>query len=239
MNEVVYESRSLRSPELKPSFLRFVRYHGEFQLLFYVMLITLGIGAPMWGIGMELAERNQGFAEVIFQVLGVIGFLIMLGGVLVGLLLRWMWKQTRNHFMHGLLTPGVVFSENPLQLMVLANMATNPGSDFWGLRRVDLPTLPVHENRAGVRVPCCATFLDGPESAYWGYCNVDPLCLGTKDVVGLERSLDRITEAEFAFLQRLIDQGEIPHNDQDLLLFNADGELLKVVSHPSLSKSNE
>ena len=65
---------------------------GRFDLV-----VALGTGLVMWGGDMEMAERAQGVMETVAQAVGVIGFLIMLLGVLLALLLRWMWKHIDAH----------------------------------------------------------------------------------------------------------------------------------------------
>ena len=237
--DIVNSSYSTRAPKIQPRFFRWVRYHSEFKLLFYAALVLLVVGFAMWGGGMELGKRLEGALAGVAKVFGVIGFLMLLLGIAVALLLRWLWKHTAIHFANALLTPGIVISRDPLQVAVLANMSTGMGKTYHGVRRLDLPALPVHENEPGTRVPFSTTFLEGDHDGRWGDFNPEPICFGTGDRRRIDECLSRIDNDEFEALETCVRSGWVPESEDEIVLLDENLQMLETVKRRKHSSGGE
>lgn len=238
-SEIVNRSYSTRAPKIRPRFFRWVRYHSEFKLLFYGALVLLGIGVVLWGGGMELSDRLDGPLAGIAKAIGVIGFLMLLLGIGVALLLRWLWKHTAIHFANALLTPGIVISREPLRVAVLANISNGVGKTYHGVRRLDLPALPVHEHEPGTRVPFSTTFREGDHAERWGDFNPEPICFGTGDRKAINECLSRIDGEEFDALELCIRSDRVPASADEILVLDEDFQVLETVKPRKSSASDE
>lgn len=167
---------------------------------------------------------------------GVIWLLIGAGGMLFGL---WgvisaarTWKWRNDTFQNALLTAGVVVSEEPVAVAVLAEMSWG-GRSFPGIIRLNVPDLPVHGEYIGTRVPCVSTFMPKKGVSHrWGWFFPIPICHGTSRVEDLNQCFDRLGEESFRQIESCIRRGLVPPDEEQILLLDKDLQALEWLDWP-------
>jgi hypothetical protein len=83
---------------------------------------------------------------------GLGALLILIDLIVLGLLVM-AYDGGAHYFKNALLTPGVVVSEKPLAVVILASLNNGSGPRYYGLQRLSLSSLPYHSTTLGTRVP--------------------------------------------------------------------------------------
>lgn len=128
--------------------------------------------------------------------------------VLIALLWRYMVSiaadgLTESVFTNGLLMPAVItkryFDINnggkSCDILVLANMGTGMNTRaVWGLQRLKINQLPIHQIQEGERVPCVAYFNTVVKNNTRMHFTPSPLCWATADTTVLSEAIQFIAK---------------------------------------------
>lgn len=192
-SEIIRGSFSNCSAGVRLRFLRYVRNEPGLRLLFGAGLVPAGITALASFFGWWI-------------VAGIFGLVTLLWGVLMG----WVRRRVSEIYQHAALTPGMVVSTDPLEIISLANMSCGDGSDAYAVKRVAIDRLPCHSTDVGTTFPCVSGFQDGERHDRWGNFNPEPLSWGTGDQAVLEARRRKLGEAAFRRLQTVHRRGRYP-----------------------------
>lgn len=136
----------------------------------------------------------------------------------------------------GLLIPAEVTSTNPVQIVALANISNKDDDDDeqsdetevqWAAKRLNIPSLPLHEPAVGQRVPCAALFGGSSKGLHVAF-EPRPLSWATSNIEEIKRNEEVITQEEWDFLQEIVDR--VPEHEEDqIALFDHDGNFEKTM----------
>jgi hypothetical protein len=214
--EIVNNSFSTNAPHVVLDFNRFIRYDPElgtmvrmirrFSLVFAVTLIvdiTL-FATGHWIVGLLLVP-----------VLWFTGrFALMLRMVP-------MIRKAMTQFYHSaLLTPALIEKTNPLTIVCLAAMGNGSGTDYWGLKRLEIASLPLHPLKRGEVFPCVSVFQSGDADDHWDDFTPRPISWGTADTAKLKQLMKKMDASEIEHLKRLTAQGPLPSKTNEILLLD-------------------
>ncbi len=191
--KIINDSFSTRCPKIKASRGRLLRYHPEINLLFKITLCTL-------------------LAAVTFVALSWLILAILTGILLIGeiWLLRFATTKQAEIYENALLTPGIIVTEKPIEVVVLANMNTGyTDGPIWATQLYRYKQLPLTEIKKGGIVPCVSGF-QGDEIEKYERFTAGPLSFATKDIEAIKRNSTRFEEDELKLLQTLVSNGNIP-----------------------------
>lgn len=203
IGDIVNETFSMRAAKVPLNFLRYCRYSTPFRLFVQCMLLFASLAALL-----------------LFFRWWILGTLVALPALLLAAWLPRLRTYTARIFQNAALTPGVVVSTNPLEIVSLADMNTGGGPASLAVKRVALRALPGYSTAAGTRFPCVSGFQDGPTTKCWGNFDPVPLSHGTGDAQLLAERAARLDAAEFAELDALIAAGRIPTQADGILFVN-------------------
>ena len=213
--EIVNGSFSTSAPHVRMSTLRLIRFHPAARFLGAVCLVIVVVFLPAGFLGAALVNSSGSrLLEVVGGLLLLVGNLALLVFFAALFFLNRICKGMARIFENGLLTPGVVVSESPLQFVVLANMNTGFGDGALAVQRFKVDRLPSHPNKVGTRFPCVSYFQDGPEVEVYGSFSAEPLSFATGRRKVLDSRLEKIGEAAFARLEAAIAAGLVPAEEK-------------------------
>lgn len=159
----------------------------------------------------------------VFAIIGLVsifafGWLIA-GGILSGIAILMICLAIRvvrcakPKFRYTLLTPGIITSISPVNVLVLAPLAKSKFAPDRGdaLCYLKNAKLPGHNLTIGERIPIASSFsgrsLDGN---YWASFNPEPICWGVYDKEKIEESTLKLGNEEFETLEDYWKSGLVP-----------------------------
>lgn len=94
----------------------------------------------------------------------------------------------------GLITPAIIVSTDPIELIAMANMRfSEDGDEVYGCKRIRVESLPLHTLRIGEKVPCASLFL-GKRDGHYKVFNTRPVCWGFDDAGVIERAIESVSD---------------------------------------------
>ena len=158
-----------------------------------------------------------GFFALLFYGLGA---LLVLIDLIVLALMVMGYSGAAQYFKNALLTPGVVVSEKPLAVVILASLGNGSGPRYYGLQRLSLSSLPYHSNTPGTRVPAVCSFLPAEGLDRWLAFSPELICWGTGRRAKIEQCFERLGTEDFERLDACVAKGLIPKDDDELILLD-------------------
>lgn len=176
---------------------RLIRQYDQFQAKYvWLSRITYAIGLGLLGTSLWLWRSDHGIWAT---VAGLLGLAVGLVGYMLG------QGAGSRPYKNGLLVPGIVTSEAPLTVAVLANMHKadeNNEPVLWGVLKIEVQALPLHARRVGEQVPCAALF-SGDNKGYWAQLEPRPLAWATASEQVIREAITQIGQDEWQALRRL------------------------------------
>ena len=168
----------------------------------------------------------------IFLFIGVVGGVVfafsskIAGGILLVLALLiavtiWRYISLRRvEFQNAVLCPGIVISQKPPTVLILANMACGGAKEpIWAVKMEDCRSLRPLPNKVGQRIPCVTAFQGSGFGGSWEKMVSSPLTSGTGNKKKLEEALSRLDdEEEWQVLESAIQQECFPEIGKTLRL---------------------
>lgn len=205
MGDIVNGTFSGRAPKIKLDPLRLLRRDLALSLLFKIFLFFAIVGGALVAIS--------------WKILG--GILLVIAVLLAVLIWRFIGNR-KTEFQNAVLSPGIVISESPPTVLILANMASDGeygDAPIWGVKKEDSRSLEPFPNKIGQRIPCVTAFLGTRLEGSWDQMVSSPLTSGTGDRKKLEEALSRLDdEEEWRILEMAIQQNRIPEIGKTLRL---------------------
>jgi Protein of unknown function (DUF3239) len=130
-------------------------------------------------------------------------------------------KAMTQFFKSALLTPAVIEKTNPLTIVCLAAMGNGSDTEYWGLKRLEIGSLPLHPLRPGEVFPCVSVFQSGDADDHWVDFTPRPISWGTADATKLKSLMQKLDAPEIEILKRLVAQGKLPKKTNQLLLLDS------------------
>jgi hypothetical protein len=130
------------------------------------------------------------------------------------------YNATARYFKNALLTPGVVVSEKPLAVVVLAPLGNGSGPAYNGLQRLSLSSLPYHSSTPCTRVPVVSAFLPAESLDRWLAFSPELICWGTGRRANIDQCFERLGTEDFERLDACVAKGLIPKDDDELILLD-------------------
>jgi hypothetical protein len=192
-SQIIRDSFSNCSADVRLRFFRYVRYQPGLRLIFIAGLFPAGITALVSLFGWWIATGIFGLMTLLWVVFMV-----------------WVSRRTGEIFKNAALTPGLVVSTDPLEIISLANMSCGSDLEAYAVKRVSIDRLPGHPAEVGTTFPCVSGFQDGERSDRWGDFSPEPLSWGTGDLALIEARRRKLGEAAFRKLQTVHRLGRYP-----------------------------
>lgn len=132
-----------------------------------------------------------------------------------------------------LLIPAIITDTNPTQIIALANISSKDdeksGSEHvqWAAKRINLPSLPLHQHTVGQRVPCAAIFGGSRNDLRLAF-EPRPLSWATSSIEEIKHNEGMIPQVEWDFLEKITNK--VPdHAEDNIALFDHDGNFERTV----------
>ena len=157
--EVLGGAAATVCPGFDPDPLRYLLYQPAMRILLIFGLVVALLAAGCIAAGYALRIPGglwPGFLALPFYGLGVL--LVLIDLIVVAMMVMG-YNATARYFKNALLTPGVVVSEKPLAVVILAPLGNGTGPDYHGLQRLTLSSLPYHAHTPGTRLPVVSAFV--------------------------------------------------------------------------------
>jgi hypothetical protein len=209
------------SPGISPRFSHSYRHDPSLRFLIRttVALAAVGIAGIAAGIALHGAEGRAAFVGWVAAMVG--GGLAVLLSLLFAFFADGYWGLSSGAFRNGLLTAGVVISQKPTTIAVLADMGSGGDATYYGVARIVVRDLPLLDNQVGTRVPCVATFRaeEGTEDR-WGWFAPRPICLGTPRREDIDECFRRLGDEPFRQVESCASRGLVPDTEDQILLMD-------------------
>jgi hypothetical protein len=126
----------------------------------------------------------------------------------------------RQLFHNALLTPGIIERVEPLTVVCLAPLGNGMGDSYWGLKRLRIRDLPLHEHRVGEVFPCVSGFEEGEADDRWADFIPRPISWGTGDLDKIRDLVVKLGSEGPELLRRCLREGLLPGKQQPLLVLD-------------------
>lgn len=230
--EAINGSSASIAPGVSPEFFHTYRHESNLRFVIKSAVVFLVIGGLAIFGGLSLREVGGWAASVGGYAAIIIGGLFVVLGLIIAFIAFGFWSLLSQAFKNGLLTPGVVVSQEPTALAVLAEMGNGGGRTYYGVRRLNVPSLPAHGDHLETRVPCSSTFQPGDAEDRWAWFSPTPICHGTARASALKQCFDRLGDEPFRQLNALVRQGHVPPDESQLILLDENFQVLERLPKP-------
>jgi hypothetical protein len=218
------------SPGLSPRLGRYLLHSSHMRSAYAFLFLVTPIGLGVLWLGWKILSSTSNLKAFLLGVgLCGIGGLMTLLGPILGIGIAFMARSAARKFRNSLLIPGLVISKDPLAIVGLADLGKSfdrKGKEF-GIARNDLWTVPNYSSEVGTRIPCVADFSEiGPDRFY--YYSPTPVSHATGDPFDLEQCMQRLGEAPFQRLERLVARDLAPEHWNRMVVVDANDEVSEV-----------
>jgi hypothetical protein len=237
--EVLGGAAATVCPGFDPEPVRYLLYQPAMRILLVFGLLVALLTAGCFAAGYALRIPGgwwPGFLALPFYALGL---LLVLIDLIVMAMMVMGYNATARYFKNALLTPGVVVSEKPLAVVILAPLGNGTGPDYHGLQRLDLSSLPYHAHTPGTRLPVVSAFQPAEGLDRWLAFSPDLICWGTGRRANIEQCFERLGTEDFDRLDACVAKGLIPKDDDELILLDAADNKLASLSIKEEKKKYE
>ena len=199
--KIINNSFSTRAPRINASQLRLLWYDAGLgcfgKLALYLFLFSAGFFALGWYIPS-----------------GLFAVFALLMTIFTALLVR----NAKSISENALLCPGVVVSESPLRILVMAEMGTGLTEDtLLALKVLEFEKLPCHAGRLGEIIPFVSSFTPGKEPHRWADFAPDPISFATGNLQSIQECLSRFDADELTILNRHYRENKYPEKPNELM----------------------
>jgi len=213
-------------PGFDPEPVRYLLYQPAMRILLIFGLIVALFAAGCFAGGHALGTSGAWLPGLLAWPVYGLGVLLVLIDLIVIAMMVMGYNAAARYFKNALLTPGVVVSEKPLAVVILAPLGNGTGPDFHGLQRLTLSSLPYHASTPGTRLPVVSAFLPADGLDRWLAFSPELVCWGTGRRANIDHCFLRLGTEDFERLDACVANGLIPKDDDELILLDgADNKL--------------
>ncbi len=213
-------------PGFDPEPIRYILFQPAMRILLIFGLVVALFAAGCFAGGHALATSGAWLPGLLAWPVYGLGVLLVLIDLIVIALMVMGYNATARYFKNALLTPGVVVSEKPLAIVILAPLGDGTGPDYHGLQRLSLSSLPSHPRTPGTRLPVVSAFLPAEGLDRWLAFSPELVSWGTGRRANIEQCFLRLGTHDFERLDACVAKGLIPKDDDELILLDgADNKL--------------
>jgi hypothetical protein len=237
--EVLGGAAATVCPGFDPEPLRYLLYQPAMRILLIFSLVVASLAAGCIAAGYALRIPGgwwPGFLALPFYGLGV---LLVLIDLIVVTLMVMGYNATARYFKNALLTPGVVVSEKPLAVVILAPLGNGTGPEYHGLQRLSLSSMPYHAHTPGTRLPVVSAFIPAEGLDRWLAFSPELICWGTGRRANIEQCFQRLGTEDFDRLDACVARGLIPKDEDELILLDGADNKLESLSIKEEKKKYE
>jgi hypothetical protein len=217
-------------PGFDPEPMRYLLFQPAMRILLIFGLIVALLAAGCFAGGYAIHSSGAWLAGLFAFLLYGLGVLLVLIDLIVVALMVMGYNACARYFKNALLTPGVVVSQKPLAVVILAPLSDGTGPDYHGLQRLSLSSLPSHPNTPGTRIPVVSAFLPAEGLDRWLAFSPELVCWGTGSRAKMQECFLRLSTQDFERLDACVAKGLIPKDDDELILLDASDNKLASVS---------
>jgi hypothetical protein len=201
--EVVSGTFSSRAPKVKLNPFRLLFRDSILFLIFKILLLFVFVGSVVFAFWSKIAG-------------GVLLVIALLVTVTI-----WRYISLRRvEFQNAVLCPGIVISQKPPTLLILADMSCGGTKQpIWGVKMEKCTSLKPFRSNVGQRIPCVTAFQGSGYGGSWDQMVSSSLTSGTGDKEKLTEAMSRLDdEEEWQILEFAIQQKRFPEIGKTLKL---------------------
>ena len=211
------DSFSTCAPHVRLQVLRFLRHDPEVGGVVRLMLVLAGVfAAALLGTLALFLTGHWVWGALLTPVTW-----LAMKGARLALHLPRVLAAMRAAYQGALLTPAIIERLEPLTVVCLAALGNGMGGDFWGLKRLQLRSLPVHPLRVGELFPCVSVFERGAAQEHWVDFTPRPIAWGTGDEAKIRDLVVKMGTVEPGHLRRCLREGILPQEVGKVLILDA------------------
>lgn len=201
--DIVNGTFSSRAPKVKLNSVRLLFRDTTVNFFFKVFLFLFLVGGGVFMLWSKVAGS-------IFLILAVVTAIAI-----------WRYISLRRiEYQNAVLCPGIVVSQSPPTVLILANMSCGgAGKPIWGVKMEESRSFKPFPTEIGQRIPCVTAFQGSGFGECWDRMISSPLTSGTGNKKKLQEALSRLNdEEEWRVLEFAIQQERFPEGAKTLRL---------------------
>jgi Protein of unknown function (DUF3239) len=207
-------------PGFDPDPVRYLLYQPAMRIFLIFGLIVALLVAGCFAAGYALRISGGWWLGLLALLFYGLSSLLILIDLIVVTLLVMGYNEIARCFKNALLTAGVVVSEKPLAVVILASLSNGSGPRYYGLQRLSLSSLPYHSRTPGTRVPVVSSFESAEGLDRWLAFSPELICWGTGRRANIDQCFERLGAEAFERLDACVASGLIPKDDDELILLD-------------------